>query len=115
MYEDIVGQPVRSQTDRELLIGLLDSYTVENIKAAFREAAKSGAKARNLRYVEGCLKRWANGDIRAPVALSAEEKARKQAENQRRYEAAMQAQRAKVAARYGGALNGNESSQRSAS
>ena len=47
--------------------------------------------------------------------LSPEEIARKQEENTRRYEAAMQAQRAKVAARYGGALNGNESSQRSAS
>ena len=47
--------------------------------------------------------------------LSPEEIARKQEENMRRYEAAMQAQRAKVAARYGGALNGKESSQRSAS
>ena len=105
MYEDIVGQPVRSQTDRELLIGLLDSYTVENIKAAFREAAKSGAKARNLRYVEGCLKRWANGDIRAPVTLSAEEKAardRKRAEEKARYE---QAERDRVFRELGVVVN----------
>ena len=105
MYEDIVGQPVRSQTDRELLIGLLDSYTVENIKAAFREAAKSGAKARNLRYVEGCLKKWANGEIRAPVTLSAEEKAtrdRQRAEEKERYEAE---ERERVFREYGVVVN----------
>lgn len=53
--------------------------------------------------------------VDTPPTLSPEEIARKQEENTRRYEAAMQAQRAKVAARYGGALNGDESAQRSAS
>ena len=62
-------------------------------------------------------RRWEDEGIvlQETPTLSHEEIARKQEENTRRYEAAMQAQREKVAARYGGTLNGNESSQRSAS
>jgi len=50
-----------------------------------------------------------------PVTLSAEEQAKRKAENERRSKAAMDVYRAKVAARFGGAMNGDESSERSAS
>jgi hypothetical protein len=51
------------------------------------------------------LKKWANGDIRAPVTLSAEEKAardRKRAEEKERYEAA---ERERVFREYGVVVN----------
>jgi DNA replication protein DnaD len=109
MYEGIVGQPVRSQIERELLIELIDNYTLDNIQAAFREAARAGAKGKNLRYIEGILKNWANGitknkDSPRPT-LSAEEKAardRQRAEEKERYEAA---ERERVFREYGVVVN----------
>lgn len=47
--------------------------------------------------------------------LSAEEQAKRKAENERRAKAAMDAHRAKMSARYGGILSGDESAERSAS
>ena len=82
-----------------------------------KEAFKSGLRARNLRYIEGCLKKWASGETRASPsrAQTAEEKARKEEENKRRNDAAMAAYRAKVEARYGGVENGDGTAERSAS
>jgi len=120
--------PSRRQTInarmRELkTISALDSFldTVENSDFITGRDGKWPGKrgidwifkqANFMKILEG---NYDNKSSPVTPTLSTEEIARKQEENNRRYEAAMQAQRAKVAARYGGALNGNESSQRSAS
>ena len=101
-YEDGIC-PLHSMSEREMLIDIVDTYGGEKVKAAIRAAIR--ANARRLAYVEGCLKKWANGDIRAPVTLSAEEKAardRQRAEEKERYEAA---ERERVFREYGVVVN----------
>ena len=117
LYEQVLGVPIRNTTEVDMLLDLINTYGAENVKAAMKEAFKSGLRARNLRYIEGCLKKWASGETRASPsrAQTAEEKARKEEENKRRNEAAMAAYRAKVEARYGGVENGDGTAERSAS
>jgi hypothetical protein len=134
----------RAQTRQDVFADSNESDEIKALLADLAESRKKNKKPMTDKAKELLLKKlydFSNGDERikkamlenaiehgwmtvyplkdipvdTPPTLSPEEIARKQEENNRRYEAAMQAQRAKVAARYGGALNGNESSQRSAS
>ena len=59
IYEEVIGKPIHGENEKDLLLKLLDTYGIANVKYAMNEAIKHDA--RNLAYIEKILENRRRG------------------------------------------------------